>query len=457
MNCFNQIAYFKYCQLLLLALFTMLHINSFAQNRAKDSKPNIVLIVIDDIGYGDLGIYGNKFHKTPNIDKLGSEGMLFSDFHSNGPVCSPTRASIMTGQYQQRSNIGHAIGFTMEEGMPLIKKTIAEILSENGYATAVFGKWHLGHVSLFGPNDQGFDQSWVSNNTPDYHTHISRTGELDWYKNHVLNQEKGYLTDLITSHSIEFITANSQQPFFMFISHIAAHFPFQGPKDPGYRTKGKEWHDTKYGPLPENQYRRAYKDMIETVDKSIGEVVRTLDEQGFRDNTLIFITSDNGAYSWVGSNYPFRGEKGDLLEGGHRIPGIANWPGHITPGSISNEPIMTMDLAPTFLAIAGIDYPTDKEDNFDGIDFGKVLFENKALKKRTLYWHFKNPYTKSYSYAIREGHWKFLWSQGQSHLFNLHLDRKESTDLISNYPKKAEQLKKSYQKWVKEIEKNNIN
>lgn len=452
MKCISPITCFKNSGLLLFAILTMLHLNSLAQIRAKDSNPNIVLIVIDDIGYGDLGIYGNKIHKTPNIDKLGTEGMLFTDFHSNGAVCSPTRASIMTGQYQQRSNIEHAIGFTMEEGMPLIKKTMAEILKENGYMTGVFGKWHLGHVSLFGPNDQGFDQSWVSNNAPDYHTHISRTGELDWYKNHVLNEEKGYLTDLITEHSIEFITANKEQPFFMFISHIAAHFPFQGPNDPAHRTKGKLWHETKYGPLPESQYRRAYKDMIETVDISIGNVVKTLEEQGIQENTLIFITSDNGAYSWVGNNYPFRGGKGDLLEGGHRIPGIANWPGHIVAGSVSNEPLMTMDLAPTFLALAGIEYPRLKEDKFDGIDFGKVLFENKSLIKRTLFWKFKNPYTKSYSYAIREGHWKYLWSKEKGQLYNLHMDQTESTDLITYYPNIAEQMKKSYQDWIKEID-----
>ena len=238
----------------------------------------------------------------------------------------------------------------------------------------------------------------------------------------------------------------------MFISHIAAHFPFQGPNDPAHRTKGKIWHDTKYGPLPESQYRRAYKDMIESVDESIGRVIEALDIHKIRNETLIFITSDNGAYSWVGSNYPFRGQKGELFEGGHRLPAIANWPGHIPTGTVTNTTVMTMDLAPTFLSLAGVDYPTQKGDTFDGIDISKILFENKNLNKRILYWHFKNPYTDTYSYAVRDGYWKFLMRNEKAHLYNLELDQTESVDLITYYPKVAEELEKSYQNWIKEIE-----
>src|SRR5690606_31367576 len=224
------------------------------------NPPNIVLIVIDDIGYNDLDIYGSQIDHMPNIDRLAREGMIFTDFHSNAPVCSPTRAAIMTGQYQQRSKVEHAIGFTMDEGMPLEKITIAETLKDAGYECGVFGKWHLGHVSIFGPNNQGFDGSVVSNNTPDYHTHVSRVGKLDWFKDHKPDDEPGYLTDLVTGHSIRFIKDNRDNPFFLFISHIAAHFPFQGPEDPSHRTLGKIWHESKYGPLTESQFRGAYKD-----------------------------------------------------------------------------------------------------------------------------------------------------------------------------------------------------
>lgn len=424
---------------------------TFASQKDKTIKPpNIVLIVIDDLGYADLGIYGNKIHKTPNIDRLAKEGLMFTDFHSNGPVCSPTRAALMTGQYQQRTGIEHAIGFTRKEGMPLKKITIAEILAEKGYKSGVFGKWHLGHVELFGPNDQGFDESVTSNNTPDYHTHISRIGNYDWFINQKVEKEEGYLTDLVTKHSIRFIHKNKDQPFFLFVSHLAVHFPFQGPDDPPHRTEGNIWHETKYGPLPESQYRRAYKNMLEAVDESIGKIVLSLDEAKLRDNTLILIISDNGAYSWVGSNYPFRGQKGDLFEGGHRVPAITNWPGRIKAGGISDASTMTMDIAPTLVSIAGKKKLNDFL--FDGIDLSPVLFSEEALPHRILFWRFNNPYDNTKAYAIRVGAWKYIEKEGENYLFNLNQDPTESNNLIDSYKNKASQLDKTYHEWLKNIE-----
>ncbi len=419
----------------------------------KRRPPNIVLIVIDDIGYGDLEIYGNERYRTPHMNQLAKEGMLFTDFHSNGAVCSPTRASIMTGQYQQRTGVEHAIGFTMDEGMPLAKKTIAEYLSERGYQCGVFGKWHLGHVELFGPNDQGFHESYVSNNTPDYHSHISRVGELDWYEDQQLKDEPGYLTTLVTDHSVNFIRRNVSQPFFLFISHIAAHFPFQGPDDPAHRKKGEVWHQEKYGPLPESEYRRAYKDMIEAVDIGIGAIVKSLDDLGLRENTFIFITSDNGAYSWVGSNHPYRGEKGSLLEGGHRLPAIASWPGRIPKNSICDETIMTMDLAPTFISLADSALDPGDKGQFDGVDLREVLFDGRELKERSLFWHFRNPYTNSYAYAVRMGGWKYLKENDNQYLFNLELDPTENTNLIGYYGEKAMEMELEFNAWVKDVVK----
>lgn len=414
--------------------------------------PNIILIVIDDLGYGDLGIYGNRDHQTPNIDRLGREGILFTDFHSNAPVCSPTRAAMMTGQYQQRTEVEHAIGFNLNEGMPLQKTTVAEWLQKAGYSTAVFGKWHLGHVKHFGPNDQGFLQSCVSNNTPDYHSHVSRDGERDWYKNQVLLEESGYLTDLVTDYSIEFIEESKEEPFFLFISHLAVHFPFQGPNDPAHRTLGKTWHESKFGPLSENHYRRAYKDMLEAVDFSVGMVIEKLEELGLRNETLIFLTSDNGAYSWVGSNYPFSGQKGDLLEGGHRIPAIANWPGKIEAGRINSETTMTMDLAPTFISIAGLISPNNH--HMDGFDLGPVLFNNEMLKPRQLFWRFNNPYENSNAFAVRDGDWKYHVDNGERFLFHLNMDPAEKSNLINLYPSKGKGLQKEYDRWLSDIENN---
>ena len=419
---------------------------------ASGSPPNIVLILIDDIGYNDLGCYGNDLIPTPNIDKLAAGGMRMTDFHTNGAVCSPTRAALLTGQYQQRSGVESAIGFTKDEGMPLGKTTIAEALARAGYKSGVFGKWHVGHVSRFGPNDQGFDWSVVSNNSPDYHTHVSRVGEIDWFKNQELYDEPGYLTDLVTRHTIEFIEENHDQPFFTFVSHVACHFPFQGPDDPPHRQVGKIWHDTKYGPLPEEEYKRAYRDMLMAVDESVGETVATLERLGLRENTILFITSDNGAYSWVGSNAPYRGQKGDLFEGGHRVPAIVNWPGHVPAGSLSDATAMTMDLLPTFLQIAGVAQPDKVE--FDGIALSSVWLENKGLPERTLFWRFNKLYTKKEAMAVREGKWKYVEKEKKQFLFNLQEDPGEKANLAAGHPEMVDSLRRQFKNWEQKVAEN---
>lgn len=340
--------------------------------------PDIVLILIDDLGFGDLGCYGNLLHQTPHIDRLAQGGLRFTDFHSNGPVCSPTRAALMTGRYQQRCGVESALGFGLNDGMQLHHTTMAEVLGAAGYRCGLFGKWHLGHVSKFGPNDQGFHVSYCSNNCPDYHTHVSRDGQIDWFKNQKLCEEPGYLTDLITTHAQDFIRSNRDRPFFAYISHLAVHFPFQGPTDPPHRTAGKNWDDEKYGPLLPGERKRAYRDMLEAADDSVGKIVGTLDELKLRENTLIFLASDNGAYQWIGSNGPFRGQKGSLLEGGHRVPAIANWPGTVSAGEVTDATAMTMDVLPTAMALAKI--KANPALQLDGHDLQCVLLRNSTLR-----------------------------------------------------------------------------
>lgn len=425
--------------------------------------PNIVLVVIDDLGFGDLGCYGSELHETPNMDALAKGGMRFTDFHTNGPVCSPTRAALMTGQYQQRSGIESAIGFVTDEGVSQEKVMISEILAEKGYACGVVGKWHLGWVGAYGPNNQGFDISYCSNNSPDYHSHVSRNGKVDWYKDHQLHKESGYLTDLVTKHSRTFIEENRERPFFLFVSHPAIHFPFQGPTDPPFRTEGTLWHgneriiglvqpDSKYGPLPPERYKRAYKDMLESVDSSVGAIVETIDELGLRERTLIVVTSDNGAYSWVGSNGIYRGQKGDLFEGGHRVPGIFNWPGKIPVGSVSEETAITMDLAPTFVSLAGT--PDTEKGAFDGTDISPVLFDRASLPPRTLFWRFNNSYTESHARAVRKGDWKFVLEEGQRYLFDLSKDPAERNNLASDYPERVEAMDAAFLEWEAEVTRN---
>jgi arylsulfatase A-like enzyme/pimeloyl-ACP methyl ester carboxylesterase len=408
-------------------------------------SPNIVMILIDDLGYGDLACYGSTRHHTPQLDRLAAGGLRFSDFHSNGAVCSPTRAALLTGQYPQRSGIEAAIGFTLAEGVPLEKTTIAELLAPAGYRCGVFGKWHVGHVTRFGPNAQGFHESWCSNNNPDYHSHVSRDGNVDWWRDQRLADEPGYLTELVTRHSVRFIRENRNRPFFLYVPHVGVHFPYQGPADPPHRTTGRTWDgDDRYGPLPKSEYPRAYREMLEAVDAGVGAIVATLDELGLRKNTLIFVCSDNGAYTWVGSNGPLRGQKGDLHEGGHRVPAIANWPGRIAPGRTTAATALTMDLLPTFLTVAGVPRPGHLVT--DGTDLSGLLLRDEPLPARTVFWRDAD------ERAARRGDWKLVTRGARSELFNLGADLGENADRAAAEPDRLAQLRDELAAWERTVD-----
>jgi len=315
-----------------------------------DTKPNIILIMADDLGYGGIGCYGNENIKTPNLDLLASEGLRFTDFHSNGPVCTPTRAALLTGQYQQRSGMEGVIyvnGETRKVGMDTTVTTIADILKNYGYETGIFGKWHLGYKKIFNPVNNGFNKfiGYISGNI-DYHSHYDNAGIFDWYHNLDSIHENGYVTDLITHHSIEFIIRNQENPFFMFISHEAPHVPFQGRTDPGFRFPKKEF--SYYGPVEDRE--RAYKEMVEVMDEGIGLVINTLKETNLLDRTLVIFISDNGGLKGYGDNGILKGAKTTLYEGGHRVPAIVNWPGKIEKG-ISDDLILSFDLFTELLAL----------------------------------------------------------------------------------------------------------
>lgn len=410
---------------------------------AEAERPNLVLIVIDDLGYGDLGCSGHLAHKTPHIDRLAATGLRFTDFHTNGAMCSPTRIALLTGQYQQRSGVETALEGGLEEGMPLAKITLAEALKPVQYHTGVFGKWHVGHVSRLGPNQQGFDESYVCNNAPDYHSHVSRGGQIDWYRNHELRDEPGYLTDLITEHTTRFIREHRDEPFFVYVPHLAVHFPFQGPHDPAHRTVGKKWNDMKYGPLPSEEYRRAYGEMLAAADDSVEKIVATLDELKLREKTLIFLTSDNGAYSWVGSNGKLRGQKGNLTEGGHRVPAIANWPTKIKPKSQSDSLALTMDVMPTFLSLAGVKPPADLR--FDGQNLSGVWLRQESPPPRTIFW--RTPGAK----AVRRGEWKLVVLDETPRLYDLGNDLAETKNLAEKRPEVVRELLERLDAWERDV------
>jgi arylsulfatase A-like enzyme len=406
----------------------------------------------DDLGYGDLGCYGSKVHKTPNIDSLANGGIRFTDFHSNGAMCTPTRTALLTGRYQQRAGIESVLSckHTPNAGLAHKEVTFAEVLKPAGYATAMYGKWHLGIKPEFNPVHQGFDEyiGHVAGGS-DYHSHINRSGEPDWWKNDKLQAEDGYTTDLLSDHACRFIETNKDKPFCVYVPYQAVHFPFQGPEDKADRLiGGNYWSDAKYGRRykPVEDRKLAYKEMVESMDAGVGRILETVKKLGLEKKTLVFFTSDNGAYSWVGSNLPLSGQKCDLLEGGHRVPAVAYWPGKIKPGTVTDETVLTMDLFPTMAVITGAKVPNTLK--LDGVDISDVLFRGKKLAKRMLFWRTGG------EGAVRKGKWKLLIKRKKDKaikLFDLESDIGEKNDLSGTKAKLAKKLKAKFDAWEKDV------
>lgn len=407
----------------------------------KSNSPNIILIMADDLGYADIGCYGSEWINTPVLDKMAREGMRFTDYHSNGSVCTPTRAALLTGNYQQRAGLEGVIyvrGETRQTGMKTDEFTVAKAFKEAGYSTGIMGKWHLGYKKEYNPVNQGFDQfyGYVSGNI-DFHSHYDNAGYYDWWYNLDTIHEEGYVTDLITKHAVNFIRNNKNNPFFLYVPHEAPHVPFQGRNDTAYRFPDREF--SYLGPVEDTL--ATYKEMVEVMDEGIGEIFNVLEELQLDKNTFVFFCSDNGAR--FGSNKPLRGFKGSLFEGGHRVPAIAWYPGKIEPSSETDETVLSMDLYPTMLSIAGV----EKELNVDGIDFSEVLFQHKALDERPVFWRYRN------QKVARKGNWKYLINNDEEYLFNLKEDISESRNQLDVNPEITNELKVLLQEWETEMNK----
>jgi len=408
----------------------------------KERKPNIIIILADDYGYGDVGCYDSKRFSTPHLDALAAGGLLFTDFHSNGAVCSPTRAALLTGRYQQRTGINGVVTAAghRNTGLDLGETTFAEVLRPAGYVTALFGKWHLGYLPDYNPVRQGFDEfiGYVSGNV-DYHAHLDQTGMEDWWNQDNLNQECGYTTDLITDHGVDFIRRNSEKPFLLYIAHEAPHYPFQGRTDPPRYTKEN-------GRTIDPVTLEVYKEMIEVMDEGIGRIHQAVIDADLIDNTFIFFFSDNGP-SGLGSAGALRGKKGQIWEGGHRVPAIAYWPGKIKAGRVSNLTAMGADLLPTIAAISGA--ALSKELKLDGINLLPHLIDNKQVAPRPLFWSHNN------QLAIRQGDFKLICNKSfsETSLYNLRDDLGEEKNIAEQHPELVEELLKTLEAWQKDVTK----
>jgi len=410
-----------------------------AQKSVPQGKPNVIIILADDMGYGGLSCYDNPYFKTPEIDRLAAEGLLLRDFHSNGTVCSPTRAALMTGRYQHRLGCHVVINADRshkdhDRGIPDNEWTLAEALKDGGYTTAIFGKWHLGYKPEFNPIRHGFDQfnGFISGNI-DAHSHYDRVLVKDWWQNNQIKDEAGYHTDLITEHSLRFIRKNKDRPFFIYAAHGTPHDPHQARGSKVERGPGK-------GKFPESaepriRYTNNPKDenwlikhFMLPLDEGVGRIRREIEQFGLAENTVIWFISDNGGTKGNHSISPqTRGGKASLYEGGHRVPGIVWAPGRIRSGSCS-EFIMGMDIMPTTLAMAKIKpLPAIK---LDGIDVGPALFDSKSLPERAVFWG------KNSQGALRVGSWKLV----KDELYNLKEDPKEKQNLAQRYPIRVSQM-----------------
>jgi len=432
--------YFRSQVLWIIALLA-LTVNASAR------QPNVVVILIDDMGYRDTGFVGNKYIETPNIDKIAKSGAVFNQCYASAPNCAPTRACLLTGQYTPRHGVYTVVDDRYAPGQPHMKmistkgndelppdtKTVADVLKSNGYATALVGMWNLGRGrdgTPGSPTGRGFDV-------------YKRPDDVNFEKDAYMNAKGRYLSDALCDEALSWIDQNKSKPFFLYYAEHSVHEPFDPKPELLAKYKSKTPTGLDKGITPE------YAATVEAVDTSIGRIMAKLESLGLTKDTLVIFTSDNGGLPYVVN--PLRGSKGLLYEGGIRVPGAISWPGVIPAGKSFNEPVASIDFMPTILEAAGI--PLPKNQPTDGISLLNQVKTGAPLNRNALYWHFPCYIGKGEPMSLlRSGDYKLVqkFAGPTFELYNVKKDPSEETDLAKTEPEKLEELKKLLFAWQKE-------
>lgn len=440
-----------------------------------DEAPNVLFILVDDLGWSDLGYMRSRGYETPNVDRLASQGMVFTDFYSGGPVCSPTRASILTGKSTARTGITTYL-ITPEQDasfvthqLELSEYTIAESLKDHGYKTGYFGKWHLGYEQRHWASNQGFDTAIGGASSinawkilyPDKKPPLDYLTQINYFSpyhaTHIEDGPEGeYMTDRLTNEVIDFIEDKSgkDEPFFAFLSFHTVHTPLEAKSETikKYQKKFAEagilGNDDKANESRAYQNIPEYAAMVEHMDENVGRLLKKVDDLGIRENTIIIFTSDNGGKMNVTSNSPLRGGKHNLYEGGIRVPLIVRWPDRIKVETRNSTPLITDDLYPTILDL--LELPLIPEQHQDGHSFkGILLGKEKSIKRGPLYWHYPHGVFQA---AVRSGDYKLIYEYktGISTLYNLSEDIGEKVDLSAKKKGMTKKMRELLRQWLEE-------
>jgi arylsulfatase A-like enzyme len=416
--------------------------------------PNIVVIIMDDLGYGDVGSYGVPDAKTPNIDRLAREGVKLTDFYANHANCSPTRTGFITGRYQQRYGIESPLRVDDSRQLPPSDTSLPRLLKSAGYRTGLIGKWHLANNVESGPNRHGFDEFWgFLRGAVDYYTHEVATTDAvklaapihDLYHNETPARATGYLTDEITNRAEAFIKQRASGPFFLEVAYNATHWPFQRPDLPADKRSWTHYRET--------GTRADYVAMLERADQGIGRILDALDRLKLTQTTFVIFTSDNGG-EWLSRNAPLFHRKSTLWEGGIRVPLLMRWPDRLKAGVTSSQVGITMDLTASIVSAAGVQPPANYRP--EGVDLVGLIQKGTALE-RTLFWRLPAapgtagaaPVTQR---VVRRGSMKYVDDRGQYFLFNLGTDPGERNDLAQQHGDLIRELRALVAKWEADVD-----